>query len=315
MSLPPINKNRDFCAKLFTFWIPIKIYRKKLRAIIQMGIRRYIHIIQTEKTATFKHELSVVAIMKNEGAYLKEWIEFHILAGVEKFYLYDNESTDDTFEILKPYIERGIVDYIFFPGKNQQNPAYIDAINKHSQDSRWIAFIDLDEFIVPVQYDTITELLHTLPRNFGALVLTWVMYGSSGHMTKPDGLVIENFRYYGNTTRNSGCKSIINPRLCVRQRNPHINDFAGYLVDENGKRLGRINQSKNPPSHDKIRCNHYITKSYDEYRARCAKGSAAGNTQGKIWSQQKFNKYDTNDITDDVMNKWICKLKPILTQN
>lgn len=310
MSLPVITKNRDFIAKLCTCWIPIKIYRKKLRAIIQMGVHNYLQVIRNEKNATFKHELSIVAIMKNEGPYLKEWIDFHLLVGVEKFYLYDNESTDDTVQILKPYIERGIVDYTFYPGKMAQNPAYIDAINKHAYDSRWLAFIDLDEFIVPIKYDTIPELLRTLPRNFGALVLTWIMYGSSGHKEKPNGLVIENFKYYGDKTRNSGCKSIMNPRLCVRQRNPHINDFAGFLIDENGKKLGTINQSHNPTSHNKIRCNHYVTKSLSEYCARHKLHCSGGcTTNANYRGMDKFARYDTNDITDDVMDKWIAKLK------
>ena len=52
----------------------------------------------------YPYKLSVVAIMKNEGPYLREWIEYHKLVGVEKFYLYNNGSTDDTVEILSPYV-------------------------------------------------------------------------------------------------------------------------------------------------------------------------------------------------------------------
>ena len=44
--------------------------------------------------------LSVVAIAKNEAPYIKEWIEYHKLVGVERFYFYDNGSTDNTREVL-----------------------------------------------------------------------------------------------------------------------------------------------------------------------------------------------------------------------
>lgn len=309
MALPNISKRRMFLSKLATFWIPIKAYRKALRGILLMGWRNYINVIRNDKVKKFPYELSIVAIMKNEGAYLKEWLDYHILVGVEKFYLYDNDSTDDTKQILKPYIKSGIVEYTYFPGTKQQNPAYIDAINRFSDETRWMAMIDLDEFIVPVRSKTITNFLHTLPRNFGALVLTWVMYGSAGHVKKPKGLVMENYKYHADRTRASGCKSIVNPRLVVRQRNPHINDVAGFLIDENGKKLGRIDQTYNPPSCNKIRCNHYITKSYEEFKARCNKGSAAGNAAGKKWSEEKFNRFDTNDIYDPIMDKYIKKLK------
>jgi len=311
MALPNITKRKMFFAKFATFWIPVKTYRKMLRGILLMGVDNYLKVLKEEKTKKFSYELSVVAIMKNEGAYLKEWLDFHILVGVEKFYLYDNESNDDTKKILKPYIKQGIVEYTYFPGQKRQNPAYIDALNKHANDSRWMAFIDLDEFIVPVKHKTITDFLRTLPKNFGALVLTWVMYGSAGHKRKPKGLVIENFKYHANEKRHSGCKSIVNPRLVVSQRNPHINDVAGFLIDENGRKLGRIDQTNNPPSYNKIRCNHYVTKSYDEYKARCNKGSASTGTKSptKKWSREKFDRYDTNDIYDDIMDKYVKILK------
>ena len=311
MALPNPSPRRKKFAKIATCWIPIKTWRKALRGIILMGVGNYCRVLRNDQKTTFPHELAVVAIMKNEGPYLKEWLDFHILVGVEKFYLYDNESTDNTRDVLAPYIARGIVEYTYFPGLRRQNPAYIDAINRFSNDTRWMAIIDLDEFIVPVQTRTITELLRTLPRNFGALALTWVMYGSSGHVHAPGGLVIENFKYHADSTRESGCKSIVNPRLVVRQHNPHINDVAGFIVDENGRHLGRIDQTYNPPSHNKIRCNHYVTKSFDEYRARCAKGDAScGKTSVyKTWSVEKFNKIDTNDVYDDIMDKYIPLLK------
>lgn len=311
MNLAHISNNRRKWAKGLTCWIPIKIYRKALRGIICMGIGDYIRILRYDKHTQFAHELSITAIMKNEGPYLKEWLDYHILAGVEKFYLYDNASTDDTAKILAPYIKRGIVKYTYFPGRAMQNRAYLDALDRFAYDTRWMAIIDLDEFIVPVQHSSIVDFLHTLPRNFGALVMSWVIYGSSGHKTKPDGLVIENYKYHANRTRPSGCKSIVNPRLVVRMSNPHVNEVAGFLIDENGKKLGRINQTDNPPPANKIRCNHYITKSYQEYKARCQRGSAGAiqMTEWKRWSDEKFKKWDNNDIFDHIMDSWIEKVK------
>ncbi len=45
----------------------------------------------------FKHEFAIAAIVKNEGRYLREWIEFHRLVGCTKFYIYDNNSTDNQY--------------------------------------------------------------------------------------------------------------------------------------------------------------------------------------------------------------------------
>ena len=97
----------------------------------------------------FLYDLAVVAIFKNEGRYLKEWLDYHLLAGVEHFYLYTNDSTDNYKEVLAPYIEKNLVTLTDVPGKLMMYPAYNDAIDKYRFDCRYMAFIDLDEFVYP----------------------------------------------------------------------------------------------------------------------------------------------------------------------
>ncbi|MCE2121787.1 glycosyltransferase [Streptococcus thermophilus] len=92
-------------------------------------------------------DLAIVAIIKNEGQYIEEWLRYHIVAGVQKFFLYDNDSSDNTREILEKYIRAGYVELIPYPGAAKQLPAYNDALAKHRYDCRYIAFIDADEFL------------------------------------------------------------------------------------------------------------------------------------------------------------------------
>lgn len=97
----------------------------------------------------FLYDLAFVAILKSEGDYLKEWLEYHLAAGVEHFYLYDNDSPDNQAEVAKPYVEAGLVDYFPFPGLKMQYPAYNDALERFKFQSRYMAFIDGDEFVYP----------------------------------------------------------------------------------------------------------------------------------------------------------------------
>lgn len=307
MALPNISKTRKFLSTLLTFWIPFKAHRRAYRGIIQLGVRRYFNVLKTDKTKNFKYELAIGAITKNEGPYIKEWIDYHILVGVQKFYIYDNESTDETAKILKPYIKKGIVEYVYFPGSRMQNAAFIDIINKHCEETRWLAPIDLDEFLVPVKHKTLPEFLHTLPGNAACVIASWVLYGSSGHKTKPEGLIIENYKY--RRRKPSGCKSIINPRLIVQQTNAHVNFFAGYIVDCNGKKLGRIDQSNNPPSIELLRCNHYKTKSYQEYVERCERGGGYSGNSRKEEKFARWDYYNQDNVYDDIMDKYIEQLK------
>ena len=55
-----------------------------------------------------KHFLSVCAIFKNEGRFLREWLNYYLLAGVDHFYLYNNFSDDDYAAVLKPYVDKGL---------------------------------------------------------------------------------------------------------------------------------------------------------------------------------------------------------------
>jgi len=308
MALPKISKTKRKLVGIITNIIPIKIYRKAARGILLMGYSRYKNVIKTDGKRKFPHTLSIMAIMKNEGPYLKEWLDYHILVGVEKFYLYDNESSDNTTEILKPYIKKGIVDYTYWPGKAQQQIAYTDGFNKHANDTKWLAVIDLDEFIVPVEYFTIPEYLNTLPKNFAQLIISWVQYGSSGHKKKPDGLVIENYKKHAE--KNWGIKSIVNPRLVYETLNPHTHEVAGFTINETGKRIARINQSGfGVLPINKIRCNHYVTKSYDEYIARMNQGSVSKMKINEYRGIDRFKWYDRNDVYDDIMDKYIEKLK------
>lgn len=133
--------------------------------------------------------LAITCISKNEGPYLKEWIEYHKIVGVERFYFYDNESDDNTKDILQPYIKDGTVVYHFLPNNpitklKNQDSAYNDSIFKYRDRTKWMAFIDIDEFIVPVEKNTIPEFLSDYEQ-YPGVVINWMCFDSNGHENKP----------------------------------------------------------------------------------------------------------------------------------
>ena len=151
-------------AEIIAGVIPHKMTRNKWRGILRYGLWNAMKLkLQMKKNhAEPQFYLAVCAIAKNEGPYFQEWIEWHRKQGVEKFYIYDNESTDGTKEILQPYVDAGIVEYTFWPGKKMQLPAYDDCFERHRTETRWLAVIDLDEYIVPVKDGSIPEFLHRM---------------------------------------------------------------------------------------------------------------------------------------------------------
>ena len=110
----------------------------------------------------FMYDLAIVSIMKNEGHYVKEWLDYHLAAGVDHFYIYDHESTDNFTEVLQPYIESGIVTYIFCPDARKQVDVFNEAVQKYRFFCRYMSFVDADEFIFPQSNKSIVEVMDEL---------------------------------------------------------------------------------------------------------------------------------------------------------
>lgn len=268
-----------------------------------------------EKRLVFEDELSIVCIAKNEADYIQEWIEYHLLAGVDRIYVYDNESTDNMKSILEPYIKNNKVVYTFFPGKATQLAAYNDAIKRFKNKTKYMAFIDCDEFLVSENSET--SLKEVIKKIFmsniraGGIAVNWRMYGSAGYITKPEGLVTENFLYRGNGSRKgSDCiKTIANPRFVKKYKHVHYPQYFYGFNNINEK--GEIVSAWSNPCIETslIRINHYFTKSKAEWILRRQKGKADTFDENDKRTIVEFYEHDFNDVYDDIMFFYIEKIK------
>jgi hypothetical protein len=210
-----------------------------------------------------QYELAVCAIFKNEATYLQEWLEFHRLVGVEKFILYNNESTDEYQAILGPYIDEGIVTVYDIPAHpSQQSTAYNSCLEQYRGRIKWIAFIDLDEFLYPAKHDSLQECLSMFDE-YPGLAVHWIKFNTSGHVLRPEGLVIENFV----RCQPEGDKFL---KLVVQASRTetmfiHHAHFENGSLAVNEQRIAAPGGTLRPPSVDLIRINHYVTKSVEEY--------------------------------------------------
>ena len=221
-----------------------------------------------------KYKVSICAIFKDESSVLREWIEYHLIVGVEHFYLYNNDSIDNYKEILDPYINKGIVTLIEWPGKQRQISAYEDSIEQYSGETNWMGFIDLDEFVVPIEHENIYKCLENFQK-FPALLIYWKVFGTSGLIKQdPNKIMIEQFfmvfpkmndigKCFYNTeyvyAKENSRNSIMHHILWCKQKNkllPPVNcekrvSFSGHNILHN-KEVS-------------IQINHYVTKSYIDY--------------------------------------------------
>lgn len=249
-------------------------------------------------TSVPAYTLAVCAIVKNEAPYIAEWIDWHRSQGVEKFYIYDNESSDNLSEVLEPYVREGLVDCTFFPGKGRQQAAYDDCISRHRLDARWIAFIDIDEFIVPVRDRSITEFLSS-HEDAAAVEINWLCYGSGGQKEKAPGGVMERFRCHSlpGHKLNRHVKSIVNPRKVCGMAGAHeCTNLTGRIVDSHGVPIATSYKHREPQQ-DVIRINHYAVKSLGEFVER-KQGRGRVSDSKRTMPLDYFRRYDLNDICE-----------------
>ena len=268
-----------------------------------------------EDSSLFKHGLAAVLITKNNARYLREWIEYHLLAGVDHFYIYDNDGTDNLQEVLKPYIDAKIVDCKKISGKSAQCAAYNDAVENYRFDCRYMAFIDDDEFILPrgtkSVKDVLAEVLEKHPVAAG-LTVNWHVFGA-GRQTKADYShnVMERFMYrtpdnfvIGDNVMNSHVKTIANPRCIDLIFIPH---FAVYLegkfaINSNGDFVPHSFDNSIPD--DKIIINHYYTKSEEEYTVKVNRGRADATD-----INHRLEDFHATDIASTIFDDSILKYR------
>jgi hypothetical protein len=135
--------------------------------------------------------LSIGAVFKNEAKYLDEWLTFHSHMGVERFYLYDDESTDDFNEVLAPWIKAGIVFLDKVRGRNQ-GKVFLHCLWRTKLRTKWLALIDIDEFLWSPANKSVSDVLQEYSHYTG-VVVRWKLFGSSGHSDPQESGSIESF--------------------------------------------------------------------------------------------------------------------------
>jgi hypothetical protein len=223
------------------------------------------------------YELSITAMFQNEGPYLKEWIEYHRMVGVEHFWLYNDASTDDWREVLEPYIAEGIVEVVDRPSGtllnfiSTQQSASIDALKKAKGITTWLALIDLDEFLLPENESTVTECLTNHFANASAVYVNWFHFGTGGINLNQGESILFGLTACGEELhpQNSTGKSIVRPDHVNVDAAWNIHHFVlqqGHYCDGDTNPLSFVGLDLNlsgKPHNQFIRLNHYYTR--DEY--------------------------------------------------
>lgn len=241
----------------------------------------------------FKYNTAICLICKNENDYINEWLNYHINIGVEHFYIYDNMSdTPIINSIKKEYLDKcDIKDWNVTVKEhgNIQIQCYNNCICYHNKESKWIAFIDADEFINIKDNSNINDFMNKYD-DYDGLYIDWVTYNADGNIKKEDKPVRERFTTTCPYYEDIRGKCIVKPhKICGMS--PHFPIMPGKIneiVDSDYNRVYTpMSHGKTPM--DKITLDHYITKSYEEWCEKLNRGSSVPEFQRKMEEFFFFN--------------------------
>jgi glycosyltransferase involved in cell wall biosynthesis len=276
-----------------------------LNYIFRMTLRRYdaqCRLRLNTNSISEKYFLSAVIRVKNEGRFLPELIAHQHLLGIEHFYIYDNNSTDDLAVAVAPFVERGIVTIVNWPPIPSSPSCYVHFFKEYAGESRWVAFLDADEYLIERTPRAIVNFLRS-HASWPALAINWKYFGSSGHDKVPNGLILRNFVKCADGM-STHVKVIAQPRKIVAYYNSHNFVYRGLGFARDLDRRFVLGSMLNSPSGNErdIAINHYICRSRENYAGKLSIGFV--DKEGfrlrhrrKEYLDAEFVRH--NDVTDE----------------
>lgn len=236
-----------------------------------------------------KMKIAVCLIIKDENDYLEEWLSHYKKLGVDKFFIYDNNSSTP----IK--VDSEDVKVILWNDEKfaSQNRAYLDCC-VNNQDFDYIGFFDTDEFYISKTMN-VKEDIESLKNKFGdfsGFGIYWRMYGNpKPYYTerKPVG----QYTYYHN---NDHIKSFVDPKTVRGFNDPHFVTITGRYIDE----LGRtVNTPIGNHTSETIWIKHIWTRSLTEFEPKTKRGDV-NRVERKIVMDDFITYNDKCTISDNL---------------
>lgn len=254
-----------------------------------------------------------ILTVKNEGAFLLEWLAHHRAVGFDDFLVYSNDCSDGTDRMLDRLAEMGWLTHVRNDGPHPQGPqwAALKAADRHPAKAaaNWVLFIDIDEFVnIHAGVRRLPDLLAALP-DATAIALTWRMFGNAGVVDYVDQPLTAQFTRCAPADlrwpwRASLIKTLFRndgsyARLGVhRPRKPDPDRMAAQRwYDGAGRRLpaefheGRIFTPPGSAPYDLVQLNHYALGSAESYLVKADRGRAnrdASTFDMSYWVDRNF---------------------------
>ncbi|MCF8512349.1 MAG: glycosyltransferase family 2 protein [Rhodobacteraceae bacterium] len=238
--------------------------------------------------------------VKNEGAFLLEWLAHHRAVGFTDFLVFSNDCSDGTDTMLDRLEGLGWLTHLRNDGPHDEGPqwAMLKAADRHPLKSAadWVLFCDIDEFVnIHVGDRSLAALLAAVPQA-DAIPLTWRMFGNAGVVRYEDRPLRESFtraapetlawpwraQLFKTLFRNDGRWRKLGVH---RPRSPAPGTTARWF-DGSGREVAdlaqgaRIFSDYSRPNYGLVQLNHYALGAMESYVVKCDRGRANRDASG-----------------------------------
>jgi len=216
---------------------------------------------------TMVFNVVLCAIIKDELD-LEEWVAYNLLIGFEHIYIYDDQSQipiSTRLENIKDQVT--VIDYDYqgpLETRGKQTEAYNTCLQNHGKETEYMAFLDGDEFLVLKQHQNVYDFIKDM--NVDGIAINSLFFDSNGHITRPEGLVIEN---YVHAKPFNYIKSIVKTSKVIQVgiHNASFELGSKYIGMTNRPVLNHC-QRVRENTYDIAQLNHYQAKSMEDWGRR-----------------------------------------------
>ncbi|MFC2968555.1 glycosyltransferase family 2 protein [Acidimangrovimonas pyrenivorans] len=253
-----------------------------------------------------------VTSMRNEGAFLLEWLAHHRATGFTDFLVFSNDCDDGTDAMLDRLAALGWLSHVRNPGPWDEGPqwAALKAADRHPlvRAADWILVCDVDEFVnIHAGDHTLPALLAALPEA-SAIALTWRFFGNAGVVRYQDRPVTETFTRAAPAVLNWPWRAAMFKTLfrndgsyrklgVHRPRSPDRDRLAALRWhDGSGRRLSgsflnqRVFSDYGQDNFGLVQLNHYALGAMESFVVKRDRGRAnrGGDFDMGYWIERNF---------------------------
>ncbi|PKA59271.1 UPF0392 protein [Apostasia shenzhenica] len=206
------------------------------------------------------HRMCVCTMLRNQARFLREWIIYHSRIGVERWFIYDNNSDDDIKQVVEWLSTswKATISLHDWPWVKTQEAGFAHCAMRARDSCEWVGFIDVDEFLyLPSPAVKLHDVLSNYSKSprVGELRAACHSFGPSGKKSAPPEGVVAG--YTCRISPPERHKSIVKPEAL----NPSLINVVHHFHLKDGFKYVNMHAKK-------VVINHYKYQAWEVFKEK-----------------------------------------------